>query len=105
MDPAGEQRLAHNFFFLHGCEGARPGGQNLSKWCDKEFDSRLQKARSIADIKERTRLYQEMQAIEHEAAPDLKLAHSVVYEVMRKELSGYKQSPFGSHQFNGVELK
>jgi dipeptide transport system substrate-binding protein len=94
-----------NFFFLHGCEGARPGGQNLSKWCDKEFDSRLQKARSIADIKERTRLYQEMQAIEHEAAPDLKLAHSVVYEVMRKELSGYKQSPFGSHQFNGVELK
>jgi dipeptide transport system substrate-binding protein len=25
--------------------------------------------------------------------------------VMRKEVTGYKQSPFGSHQFNGVELK
>jgi len=24
---------------------------------------------------------------------------------MRKEVNGYKQSPFGSHQFNGVELK
>ena len=94
-----------NFFFLRGCDAARPGGQNLSKWCNKDFDTRLEKARSVADTKERTKLYQEMQLIEHEDAPDLKLAHSIVYEVMRKELAGYKQSPFGSHQFNGVELK
>jgi dipeptide transport system substrate-binding protein len=94
-----------NFFFLLGCEAARPGGQNLSKWCNKEFDGRMEKARSSADVKERTRLYQEMQAIDHEEAPSFKIAHSVVYEVMRKELTGYKQSPFGSHQFNGVELK
>jgi dipeptide transport system substrate-binding protein len=94
-----------NFFFLHGCEAARPGGQNLSKWCHKEFDDRLQKARAIADTKERTRLYQEMQQVEHDEVPDFKIAHSVVYEVMRKELTGYKQSPFGSHQFNGVSLK
>ena len=94
-----------NFFFLHGCEAARPGGQNLSKWCNKAFDERLLKARSMADIKERSKLYQEMQVIEHEDAPDFKIAHSVVYEAMRKEVTGYKQSPFGSHQFNGVELK
>ena len=94
-----------NFFFLHGCDAARPGGQNLSKWCNKAFDERMEKARTIADVKERSKLYQEMQAIEHEDAPDFKIAHSVVYEVMRKEVSGYKQSPFGSHQFNGVELK
>jgi dipeptide transport system substrate-binding protein len=94
-----------NFFFLLGCEAARPGGQNLSKWCNKEFDGRMEKARSSSDVKERTRLYQEMQAIDHEEAPSFKIAHSVVYEVMRKELTGYKQSPFGSHQFNGVELK
>ena len=94
-----------NFFFLRGCEAARPGGQNLSKWCNKAFDERLDKARTIADIKERSKLYAEMQQIEHDDAPDFKIAHSVVYEVMRKELTGYKQSPFGSHQFNGVELK
>ena len=90
---------------MRGCEAARPGGQNLSKWCNKAFDDRLEKARSTADLKERTKLYQEMQVIEHEEAPDFKIAHSVVYEVMRKEVTGYKQSPFGSHQFNGVELK
>jgi dipeptide transport system substrate-binding protein len=94
-----------NFFFLLGCEAARPGGQNLSKWCNKEFDGRMEKARSSSDAKERTRLYQEMQAIDHEEAPSFKIAHSVVYEVMRKEVNGYKQSPFGSHQFNGVEVK
>ena len=94
-----------NFFFLRGCEAARPGGQNLSKWCNKAFDERLEKARTIADVKERSKLYQEMQVIEHDDAPDVKIAHSIVYEAMRKEVSGYKQSPFGSHQFNGVELK
>ena len=26
-------------------------------------------------------------------------------EVMRKEVTGYKQSPFGSHEFVGVDLK
>jgi dipeptide transport system substrate-binding protein len=94
-----------NFFFLHGCEAARPGGQNLSKWCDQAFDSRLVKARTSTDAKERTRLYQEMQAIEREQAPDFKIAHSLVFEAMRKEVTGYRQSPFGSHQFNGVGLQ
>jgi dipeptide transport system substrate-binding protein len=94
-----------NFFFLRGCEAARPGGQNLSKWCNKDFDERLVKARTLPDVKERTKLYAEMQVIENQDAPDMKIAHSVVYEVMRKEVTGYKQSPFGSHQFNGVELK
>jgi len=37
--------------------------------------------------------------------PDFKIAHGVVFEVMRKEVTGYKQSPFGSHLFNGVDLK
>ena len=58
-----------------------------------------------ADVKERTKLYQEMQVIEKDEAPDMKIAHSVVYEVMRKEVTGYKQSPFNSHEFKGVELK
>jgi dipeptide transport system substrate-binding protein len=94
-----------NFFFLHGCAAARPGGQNLSKWCNKEFDERLNKAKKLTDEKARTKLYEEMQAIEREEAPDFKIAHSVVFEVMRKEVEGYKQSPFATHEFKGVGLK
>jgi len=94
-----------NFFFLRGCAAARPGGQNLSKWCNKEFDDRLNKAKTLSDQKERAKLYGEMQVIEKEEAPDLKIAHSIVYEAMRKGVTGFKQSPFGAHQFNGVDVK
>ena len=94
-----------NFFFLHGCAAARTGGQNLSKWCNKEFDDRFNRAKTLSDAKERAKLYGEMQAIEREEAPDFKIAHSVVWEAMRANVTGYKQSPLGAHQFNGVEVK
>jgi len=93
-----------NFFFLLGCEAARPGGQNVSKWCDKEFDSRLVKAKTLTDQAERTKLYLEMQTILHEEEPQFTIAHSTVFETMRAEVAGYKQSPFGAHEFQGVDL-
>lgn len=94
-----------NFFFLHGCDAARPGGQNLSKWCNKAFDAKLVQARTLTDPQARAKLYEQMQVIEHDEQPDFKIAHSVVFEAMRKEVTGYKQSPFNSHQFNGVGLQ
>ena len=44
-----------NFFFLLGCTGAREGGQNISKWCNKEFEDRLFKARKLSDKADRTK--------------------------------------------------
>ncbi len=93
-----------NFFFLRGCSGARPGGQNLTKWCNKEYDDMLTKARGLSDQAARAKIYEQMQVIEKEEAPDLKIAHSVVYEIMRKGVTGYKQSPLGSHVFKGVDV-
>lgn len=94
-----------NFFFLRGCTGARDGGQNISKWCNEEFEARLNKAKTLTDKAERTKLYEEMQQIQHDDAPDLPIAHSVVFEPTRKEVKGYKISPFGRHEFEGVELE
>src|SRR5262249_53072655 len=94
-----------NFFFLRGCAATRPGGQNLTKWCNKEFDDRLVKARALSDPAERTKLYEEMQAIMKDDAPDMTIAHSVVFEPVRAEVVNYKISPFGRHQFFGVDLK
>jgi dipeptide transport system substrate-binding protein len=94
-----------NFFFLRGCSGARAGGQNITKWCNKEFDELLVKARGLSDIAARSKLYEQMQVIMKEEAPDLTLAHSVVYEAMRKEVEGYKQGPLGAHHFKGVDVK
>lgn len=94
-----------NFFFLLGCAAARPGGQNLSKWCNKEFDDLITKAKTIPDVAERTKLYEQAQVIVKEEAPWFTIAHSVVYEPTRKEVEGYKVSPLGRHEFYGVDLK
>ncbi|WP_202911141.1 ABC transporter substrate-binding protein [Ancylobacter sp. TS-1] len=94
-----------NFFFLLGCPAARKGGQNLAKWCNKEFDDLISKARTSSDLAERTKLYEQAQVIFKEEAPWFTIAHSVVYEPTRKEVVDYKVSPFGRHEFYGVELK
>jgi dipeptide transport system substrate-binding protein len=93
-----------NFFFLLGCSGARAGGQNLSKWCDKGFDDRLVEARKLTDKAARTKLYEEMQQIAHDEAPTFYIGHSVVYEPTTKNVTDYKISPFGRHEFYGVGL-
>ena len=45
-----------------------------------------------------------MQKIFKEEAPWLTIAHSTVFEPMRKEVSGYKVSPLGRHEFYGVDV-
>ena len=44
-----------NFFFLLGCNAARPGGQNIARFCDKAFEDKLQKARQSTDTEERAK--------------------------------------------------
>ena len=79
--------------------------QNLPKWCNAEFDAILDKAKQLPDQAERAKLYERAQVIYKEEAPDLTLAHSVVFEVMRAEVDGYKQTPLGGHHFKGVTVK
>ena len=93
-----------NFFFLLGCAAARPGGQNLAKWCDKSFDDVIVKARQISDVAERTKLYEQAQVITKEEAPIMTIAHSIVFEPIRKEVQNYRVSPLGRHEFPGVSL-
>lgn len=101
---SGDNGDPDNFFFLLGCEGARPGGQNLSKWCDQDFEALFQKAKSTFDVAERTKLYEQMQVIAHEQAPVFNIAHSIVYEPIRKNVTNYKVSPLGRREFAEVGL-
>lgn len=94
-----------NFFFLDGCTDGKPASNNIPKWCNAEFNELLAKARTITDQGERAKLYQRMQQIEHDEQPELLLAHSTVYEAMRANVTGYKQSPLGTHIFEGVGLE
>ena len=94
-----------NFFFLYGCPDGKPAGQNLSKWCSKDFDAALLEARNTADQAKRTELYKKLQAIMAAEVPALMIAHSTVFEPIRKEVTGYKVSPLGKHEFYEVDVK
>ncbi|WP_207455084.1 ABC transporter substrate-binding protein [Azospirillum sp. SYSU D00513] len=94
--------------FLHvllGCEAARPGGSNISKWCNKEYDDLVLQAKRTTDIGARTKLYEQAQVIFKEEAPWFTTAHSVVHMVLSNKVSGYKMDPFGVHRFAEVDMK
>ncbi len=88
---------------LLGC--AAVGGSNYGQWCDKEYDGLIQQAKQTSDQSARTKLYERAQVVFKREAPWVPMAHSVVYQPMRKNVEGYKMSPFGSVQFYGVSLK
>jgi dipeptide transport system substrate-binding protein len=95
-----------NFFYtLASCAAARPGGGGATKWCNKDFDGVVTKAAQITSQAERTKLYRQAQVIMHDDAPYYLIAHSIVYLPMRKNVVGYKMSPFGGHQFENVDLQ
>ncbi len=87
---------------LLGCDGVEKS--NRAQWCYKPFDDLVQKAKTIADVGERTALYKQAQKIFKEQAPWATIAHSVVFKPLRKEVKNFKIDPFGGHIFYGVDL-
>ena len=83
---------------------AKEAGSNYAQWCYKPFDDLIQKAATISDKAERTKLYQQAQQVFHEQKPWITIAHTTTYEPVRKEVQGYKISPFGTHLFYGLDL-
>ncbi|MBF0277534.1 MAG: ABC transporter substrate-binding protein [SAR324 cluster bacterium] len=94
-----------NFLYvLLGCAAA-DNGTNRARWCNKEFDDLLLKAKETSDVAARTKLYEQAQVVFKREAPWATIAHSVVNEPVRKEVVDYRIDPFGGHVFYGVDLK
>ena len=89
---------------LLSCGSAREGGQNVAKWCNEDFTKLIDEAKSIADVEKRTALYKQAEAIFHDQAPWVPIAHSLVSMPMSKKVSGYKVHPLGTHIFEGVDI-
>lgn len=93
--------------FLHtllGCDAAVSGG-NVAKFCYKPFDDLVNKAVTVSNVAERTKLYEQAQVVFKEQAPWFTIAHAVQLKPMSKNVIGYKLSPFGRHTFYGVDIK
>ncbi|WP_419195850.1 ABC transporter substrate-binding protein [Ensifer adhaerens] len=90
-----------SYFF--SCVGV--GGSNNANWCYKPLDEIFQKARSSSDQSERTKLYEEAQAIISDQAPWVPIAHSTVVLPMLKKVKNYVMEPLGSHRFDKVDIE
>jgi dipeptide transport system substrate-binding protein len=94
--------------FMHvllGCTAARIGGNNIARWCNKEYDDLVTRAKLTPDRAEREPLYRKAQEIFKREAPWVPLAHSVVFAGIRKEVEGFKLDPLGRQPFDDVSLK
>jgi len=86
---------------LLGCDGV--GGSNRAQWCNEEFESLIQKAKS-GEQDERAKLYEEAQVVFKREAPWATIAHSIVHMPMRSNVTGYVMDPLGGHWFDGVDI-
>lgn len=104
MGWTGDYASPDNFLgVLLTCEAI--GGSNYARYCSKDFDALVLKARNSTDTKERTALYMQAQEIFKRDLPWSTMAHSTVNQPMRKELYGFKISPLGDYNFVGVGLR
>ena len=87
---------------LLGCNAV--GGNNRAQWCNEEFDALVKKAKETSDPAERTKLYEEAQVVFKREAPWATLDHSLSIVPMRKEVTGFVQSPLGDFTFENVDI-
>jgi dipeptide transport system substrate-binding protein len=90
---------------LLGCESAKTNGSNVAKFCNPQFEDLIQKAKQVTKAAERDALYKKAQVIFKEQAPWFTIAHAVQLKPVRKEVVDFKLSPFGRHNFYGVDIK
>jgi dipeptide transport system substrate-binding protein len=92
-----------NFFAtLFSCSAI--GVSNYSSWCNQDFEKDIQDAKKTSDMAERTKLYEDAQVVFNKDAPAFLMAHSQVYVVTNKKVSGFMQDPLGLHRFDGVDV-
>jgi len=85
-----------------GCDAVH--GSNVAKWCNRQFDDLLAKARLITDQNARTKLYEEAQVVFKDQAPYTPIAHANTFQPISRRVHGYLISPLGGHRFDGITL-
>ncbi len=101
---SGDNGDPDNFFVpLLGCS-AVAGGGNIARWCHKDFEDLVQKAKGVPKQADRAALYDKAQVIVKEEAPWLTIAHSVRFDPVRKEVVGYKMDATAHHYFDKVDM-
>lgn len=80
-------------------------GNNTARWCNKEFNDLIIKARQTVDQKKRIELYKKAQKVFKREVPWVTLAHSKVFRAMATNIKNFKIDPFGYDYFDQVEVQ
>ncbi|MBW0281013.1 ABC transporter substrate-binding protein [Shewanella xiamenensis] len=88
-----------NFFTpLLSCASMQ-SNNNRSRWCNKQFDAILDRAREVSTQAERKQIYQEAEAFIAEQVPMLSLAHAKRVALTRNNVHNMQLTPFGGISF------
>lgn len=105
MGWTGDNGDPDNFLFVLLSCASIDAGSNYARWCYKPFNDLITDAKKQPEIKKRTELYKKAQLVFKEQAPWVTLAHSTVFKVMSKNVTGYKIDPLGGNIFRTVNVE
>ncbi|MFD2177399.1 ABC transporter substrate-binding protein SapA [Veronia pacifica] len=77
-------------------------GWNMSNWCNRYFDQKLDAAISTDRLADRKSLYHDAQQILRDRVPVIALAHGVHFQARQANLKGFSLTPYGDNSFANV---
>ena len=89
-----------NVFTHYTCHGA----QNDAHWCNADFDALVTKARHVADVRERKKLYDLATEILLREVPAIHLWHRRVFTGYNARVQGFTPHPDGIIRVKGLRL-
>jgi dipeptide transport system substrate-binding protein len=79
-------------------------GRNVGHWCSQVYSDLIDRAATVSDVAERTKLYVEAQQVFFDEVPSMLFAEARAFVATRDNVRGYKLHFFGGQPFGGVSL-
>lgn len=102
---AGDNGDPDNFLTPNlSCEAAK-NGENYARWCNKQFEDAITRAREVTEPAERAALYKQAQDVFNQEQPWISLAYPKLFVAMRKNVEGFHISPLTNNNFTSTGVK
>ncbi|RMO69060.1 hypothetical protein ALQ35_03755, partial [Pseudomonas fluorescens] len=102
---AGDNGDPDNFLTPNlSCDAAK-NGENYARWCNKEFQDLIDKARADAEPTQRAALYEQALDVFAKDQPWIPMAYPKMFTAMRKNVEGFTQSPLTTNNFATTQVK
>jgi dipeptide transport system substrate-binding protein len=105
MGWSGDNGDPDNFLTPQFSCAAVQSGTNFARYCDPHLDRLIREGKLAHDFKQRGKLYLQAQQWIHDQAVWLPLAHPTAVAVARRQVTGYRVSPFGRQDFSRVSVR